>query len=348
MRRLRILHVIGGGDTGGAMSHLLPLLSALERAGCEVHLACLGEGGLADQAERRGLSVVRLDMSSPRDLRVLAPLRRLISAGSPAAHAPARRWDVVHAHGMRANLPVRLVTRGMRRPFCIFTTVHSDLRLDYDSARLAGVYQGLDRATLSWVDEVICVSASLRDLLIERGYPVERLTSVHSGLETATPAVAGTSVVAPASTSGVAEAGATAANSPTARVGTIARLVAVKDIDLMLEVGGRLRRTHPRMQMVIVGDGPERERLERVSAVAGLAGVVRFTGRLDDVGAVLRELDVYLTTSLFEGGVSMSVLEAMAAGVPVVTTDAGGVAEAVVDGETGYVVRRDLERGALA
>ena len=62
----------------------------------------------------------------------------------------------------------------------------------------------------------------------------------------------------------------------------------------------------------------------------------------------LRGLDVFLVTSVYEGGVSMSVLEAMAAGLPVVVTAAGGVEEAVVDGETGFVVTRDQERGALA
>ena len=100
--------------------------------------------------------------------------------------------------------------------------------------------------------------------------------------------------------------------------------------------------------MIIVGDGPERDRLEGVATSLGLDGIARFTGRLAEIGTVMRGLDVYLVTSLFEGGVSMSVLEAMAAGVPVVTTAAGGVEEAVVDGETGYVVTHDLERGALA
>jgi glycosyltransferase involved in cell wall biosynthesis len=116
----------------------------------------------------------------------------------------------------------------------------------------------------------------------------------------------------------------------------------------MLKVAGLLRRTHPDMELIVVGDGPERERLETLATRTGLAGAVRFTGWMDDLGPMFDELDVYLVTSLFEGGVSMSVLEAMAAGLPVVTTASGGVAEAVVDGETGYVVTCDQERGALA
>jgi glycosyltransferase involved in cell wall biosynthesis len=125
-------------------------------------------------------------------------------------------------------------------------------------------------------------------------------------------------------------------------------LVPVKDIDLALEVAGLLRRTHPEVEVVVVGDGPERVRLEALAADIGLAKVVRFTGRLEGARSALGGFDVYLVTSVFEGGVSMAVLEAMEQGLPVVTTDAGGVAEAVVDGVTGYVVTRDLERGAPA
>jgi len=335
---LRVLHLIGGGDTGGAMSHLLPLLSALERSGCDVYLACLGEGGLARQAAQRGLTVSVLPMGGPRDPRVIGPLRRLLSMGpagmgggeAAAGRSPAARWDVVHTHGMRANLPTRLASRSLRDRPCMFTTVHSDLRLDYASVALARAYDGLDRATVGWVDGIICVSDALKALLIERGYPAKRLITVHSGLEAVGDQVGGKS------------------RSGRPRIGTVARLVAVKDIDLLLEVAGRLRRTHPQVESVVVGDGPERGRLEALAFEMGLTEAVHFTGRLDDAGPTLASLDVYLVTSVFEGGVSMSVLEAMAAGLPVVTTDAGGVAEVVVDGETGYVVSRDQERGALA
>jgi len=375
MRRLHVLHVIGGGDTGGAMTHLLPLLSALERADCDVHLLCLGEGGLAEAASHRGLSVFVLPMANAWDPRVLVPLRRLL-AGGPAAlaalragetagpaagssqarmdaprpgtardamaahgaagHGAPTRWDVVHTHGMRANQPVRLAVRGRRRRPCVVATVHSDLRSDYASPHLVRLYLGLDRVTLSSVDAVICVSDGLRALLVARGYPAERLITVRSGIEWLEAAAQ------PPETAAAAEP----ARGP--RVGTVARLVPVKDVGLLLEVVALLRRTIPEIEAVVVGDGPERARLHAQAVALGLEGVVRFAGRLADVRPMLAEMDVYLVTSVFEGGVSMSVLEAMAAGVPVVTTAAGGVAEAVKDGDTGFVVVRDRERGALA
>src|SRR5660398_195759 len=116
--------VLWGGDTGGAMTYLLPLVAALRREGVDACLICLGGGGLAEAAEERGLPVEVLPMAHRWDPRVTGGVNRAFSGA---------RWDVIHAHGMRANLPLRLVrlVRGIRnygrpgnRP-CLFSTVHS-------------------------------------------------------------------------------------------------------------------------------------------------------------------------------------------------------------------------------
>ncbi len=343
MRRLRVLHVIGGGDTGGAMTHLLPLLSSLALAECDVTLLCLGEGGLANEAQERGLSVRVLPMSNPWDVAVLPALRAAVAEEG---------WDVVHTHGMRANLPVRAVFPWRTRRPCLFTTVHSDLLLDYSSPLLARAYQALDRATLGRVDNVIAVSDSLRSLLLQRGYPEDRTVRIWSGIEWheetgATGLSSAGDVSALSGGDGAAAPGA----ARRARLGTVARLAAVKDIALLLETTALVRRSVPEAECVVVGDGPERAALEARAHELGLdgpEGAVRFTGRIEQVAPVLAGMDVFVVTSVYEGGVSMSVLEAMAAGLPVVSTAAGGVAEAVEDGVTGFVVSRDRERGALA
>lgn len=340
------------------MSHLLPLLSALERAGTEVRLLCLGEGGLADEARRRGLVLGVLPMDGPRDTSVVRPLRRLlgagpaemeaiISGGEPGRHGALHagpRWDVVHTHGMRANLPVRLAFQGLRPRPCLFTTVHSDLGLDYSSLVVARTYRTLDRATVGFVDKVICVSDDLRSLLLARGYPAGRLLTIHSGLEPFGPREL---VPAQDPQPDGASVGVSGAPHPP-RIGTVARLVPVKDVGLLLEAAGFLRRSVLDLEVVIVGDGPERARLEADAAALGLETVTRFTGRLSDVRPTLADLDVYVVTSVYEGGVSMSVLEAMAEGIPVVTAAGGGVSEAVENNVTGFVVPRVGEREELA
>jgi len=335
---LRVLHVIGGDDTGGAMSHLLPLLSALREAGCEAELLCLGEGGLAAQAKERGLPVLVLPMSQAHDWRVLGPLRQvLLRAGTRGF------WQIVHTHGMRAHLPTRLVLVGRGERPCLAATIHSDIRLDYPllTARL---YELLDRATLRPVELIVCVSEALKELVVARGYPASRVVVVRSGLEPGR--ILSLSLLAQARR---------AAEGRPLRVGTVARLVKAKRLELLLEGMAALRRTHPMVEALVAGDGPERAALESLASDLGLEGAVRFLGRVAKVEEVLGEIDVYVVTSVFEGGVSLAVLEAMAAELPVVATAAGGVAEAVVDGETGFLVgdqmlaaREECRRGQRA
>jgi glycosyltransferase involved in cell wall biosynthesis len=352
---LRVLHVIGGEDKGGATTYLLPLLSALERAHCDVRLLCLGEGSLAEKARKRGLAVTVLPMKNAHDPSILRPLRRLLSGRAPVSRAEAEQWDVVHTHGMRANLPVRLVTRGLVRSFCLFTTIHSDLRMDYASAWAVRLYPLIDRATISAVDTIVCTSDGLRTLLIERGYPAARLITIRSGLE-APNASALSAGSEEAATTRFPRPGGGLEDDPREReaaqseprIGTVARLVPVKDLPLLLEVAAALRRTHPKAVVVIAGDGPERDRLEAMAADSGLSGMVHFVGQVDDARPLMTGLDVYVVTSVFEGGVSLAMLEAMSVGVPVVATAAGGVAEAVVDGVTGYLADRGQARDALA
>ena len=322
-----VLHVIGGGDTGGAMSHLLPLLTALRRAGCDARLLALGAGGLADAARARGIPVRVLPMRNAYDPRVLRDLRDVLSA-TP--------WDVVHTHGMRANLPVRLLFRTLPRDGrpCLFTTVHSDLELDYGSSLKVKAYGLLERGSAPGVDRIVCVSDGLRRRLEQRGYDPERLVTIHSGVElerlglaaeplSATSAAAwgaGAGLVedapptsdaprvvpgppappcpvctpvaaGPASTTeerAAAEAALTRAAEPTAgaevpaltrtattepehppTIGTVARLVPVKDVALLLEAAARLLGDFPGLRVVVVGDGPERPRLEAAAAALG-------------------------------------------------------------------------------
>ncbi len=349
MRRLRVLHVIGGGDTGGAMTYLLPLLSGLRRERCDAQLLCLGAGGLAEEAARRGLPVEVLPMANPWDVRVLPYIRRRLNSGA---------WDAVHTHGMRANQPIRAIMRTLRRPPALFTTVHSDLALDYPLLQ-AWAYMALDRLTAGEVDGFFCVSAELAGRLAARGVPRRRIHVVYPGVEvppapygggpaaTANPAAATPpSTATPAATAPVRDTAA-GSSQPSPVIGTVARLVAVKDLGLLLETAKRLAPRRPGLRVLVIGDGPERAALEREAATLGLERIVEFRGEVRPVWAALAELDVYVLTSLSEG-VPISVLEAMSVGLPVVAASVGGLPEVIQEGVTGYLVERNAPRAAIA
>ncbi len=120
-------------------------------------------------------------------------------------------------------------------------------------------------------------------------------------------------------------------------IGTAARLDPVKDLGTLLGALAILRRVVPDAELAVIGEGPERERLEAVARAAGVERAVRFLGYRADARLLLPGLDAYANASTHEG-VSLTVLEAMAAALPVVATHVGGTPEVVVHGETGLLV----------
>jgi glycosyltransferase involved in cell wall biosynthesis len=131
-------------------------------------------------------------------------------------------------------------------------------------------------------------------------------------------------------------------------IGTIGRIEPQKNFDGFLDAAAAVHRQRPDARFRIVGQGSERGRLEARVAGMGLGGVVRFVGTTDDVAGVLAELDQFWLTSNWEGTPNV-VLEAMAAGVPVIATRAGGIPEVVSDSCSGILVEAgDMDAVAAA
>src|SRR5687767_993446 len=175
---------------------------------------------------------------------------------------------------------------------------------------------------------VCAVSADLKQHMIDEGFPARRIQVVHNGIDPARRPTAIHRHVA-RELLGL---------SPDAFVvGTVGRLDPVKNLRLMLQAHAMVLQRHPHAHAVFVGDGAERAALEATAANLGITGSVTFAGYRPDVRTLLPAFDVYLNCSNYEG-VSLTILEAMAAGLPVVATPVGGNPEVVVDHETGFLV----------
>jgi glycosyltransferase involved in cell wall biosynthesis len=120
-------------------------------------------------------------------------------------------------------------------------------------------------------------------------------------------------------------------------IGTVARLAEQKGLRYLLEAVPLVLGRYPDARFVLVGEGEAREELEALANALGVEDTVTFVGHRDDVAAELAAFDVFAFPSLFEG-LCLAVIEAQAAGVPVVATPVGGIRETVVDGETGLLV----------
>jgi glycosyltransferase involved in cell wall biosynthesis len=124
-------------------------------------------------------------------------------------------------------------------------------------------------------------------------------------------------------------------------IGCVGRLELEKNQSAVLSVAARLNSDTQRCDVLLIGDGPERESLKQQAIDLGIANRVRFLGRMDDVRCALRTLDVFVLPSIAVETFSNAALEAMAMSLPVVLSDIAGAREMVVDGETGFLYGKD-------
>jgi glycosyltransferase involved in cell wall biosynthesis len=266
-----------------------------------------------------------------------SPLASLVYVAAALARLLRRRarTDLVHAHGALSPATIALGGRLLGLP-CLVTVLgtgdHGDL------ARLARKPLGRIRARLlfrsAWF---AALSAEARQELLARGVPAERILTLPNGVDVA--------VYRPASDEERRRLRERLGLPGDGFVGTfVGRLHPVKDVDTLLAAAALV----PELTLVVVGDGPERERLEGLAARLGSEGRVSFRGLSSDVADVLRASDAFLLSSHGEG-MSNALLEAMACGLPCLASrSVGGAAELLGAGRGVLLPRGDVEAWAAA
>jgi glycosyltransferase involved in cell wall biosynthesis len=184
-----------------------------------------------------------------------------------------------------------------------------------------------NRILASFPRAVCAVSAELGAHLVAEGFPQSQVEVVHNGIDVGP---------LPNAAERREVRAALGANDDAIVVGSVARLDPVKDLGSLLHAAAALRVTGRSVVVALVGDGPERPALEQLAGSLGIAGNVRFLGHRDDARRWLAGWDLYVNCSVSEG-VSLTILEAMAAALPVVATKVGGTPE-VLDHTSGVLV----------
>lgn len=315
--RPRVTHVIDRLGLGGMESVALAVMDATRDRYEHIVIGLRERGELAVRAEAMGVAVESIDKQAGKDPAAYGRLYRRLRVLAP---------DIVHSYNIGAidaALPARLA--GCRR------IVHAEHGRDAaDPNGTHAKYRWLRRLLAPAISRFVPVSADLARWLTEDiRIPASRIALIRNGIDTAR--------FAPGEVRDVA--GLPSADGRTRIIGTIGRLDPVKGFDDLIEAMARLSRMPdaPPVHLVIVGDGPERARLtERIQAL-GLEARVTLIGQRDDAEALLRRFDVYVCASIAEG-IALTVLEAMATGLPVIATAVGGNPELVADGETGVLV----------
>ena len=312
--RPRVMHVVLTLCPGGTEGLVVEMCRRLPPR-FDVTVCCLDEeGAWAAGLRARGVEVIALKR---------APGFRPDIGRRIAAIAAERGVSVLHCHQYSPFVYGWIAARWNRRLKIVYT----------EHGRLSDAPPSLKRRLvnplLSRFDgTVVAVSHELRDYMIAAKFPPARVEVVHNGITPGAPATGLDRIVARRSLGLEPDA---------LTFMTVARLDPVKDLRTLLDAFSILRGAMPRARLVIVGDGPEREGLQLRSAAPDLDGAVIFAGYRGDVRSLLPAADVYVSSSISEG-VSITILEAMAAGIPVVATAVGGTPEVLVGGTGGALV----------
>ena len=328
MEKIKIMEMINQPILGGGQTALLLLAESLDRDVFEVFVCSGEEGPLSLEARKRGLVFV----TAPLDKRIGVGTRKPI-----ASLLKELKIDLLHTHGGVAGFHGRTAARSAGTPVVVHT-LHGIHYLHYRSPFLRRLYVLLERRYSRFTDRLILVCQSdLRQARKHRLAPERKMAVILNGTDVPpSPGADGLSRLR-------SELG-----WPPGRpvIGTVARLHRQKGIIHLLRAGQTILRAVPDSLIVIVGDGPEAERLKREADQMGLGQQCLFLGARDDAGALMALFDVYVLPSLWEG-LPFVLVEAAALGRSIVATAVDGVPEILEDGRTGILVP-PANPGALA
>ena len=317
--RTRVLHVIDSLDLGGAQVVVLNLLEHADRKRFEVEAACLhGHGVFWKRLCDTGLPIHSL---SPH---------RLFPIYLPALASLIlrRRYEIVHCHLLGANLLAKPLAALLGVPIRINHDHCNDKR---DNPH--GIVATADRLANRLSTHICAVSETTRSFLREsENIAADRVSTIHNGinLETFQPR--------PHLRSSTRSRWDLPEDAFV--VGGIGRLTYQKNFALFLEVASAVIKHHPHAVFVIAGTGEDDSALREQAANLGLGSQIRFLGHIEEISLLYPALDVLLLPSRYEG-LPITVLEAMAVGLPIIASRLDGIAEVLVDGESGYLVEPD-------
>ncbi len=321
MRRpkIKIVHVLHSFEVGGLENGVVNLINHLDWDVYSHTVCCITRSGaLVGRLRREDVSIIELEKAAGNDWWLPIRLARVLRALNPDI-VHTRNWGTVDGilAGRLAGVPV--VIHGEHG--------HTVLEVDGRNRK-----RRLGRRALSpFVDRFVTVSDSLRDWLHHAvGIAREKLTTIYNGVDLAR----FDRVDSPEAVR--SKHGFTREDL---LVGTVGRLDPIKDQESLIRAVGRLLGDHPHLKLVVIGDGPCYSTLQALIHQLDAADRVFLLGEREDVPEVLQALDVYVLPSISEG-MSNTILEAMAVGLPVIATRVGGNPELVLDGSTGFLVPR--------
>lgn len=320
-RRLRVLHLIHTMAYGGVETAVLNWIRAIDRSQFDVHLACFANPGeterpFVEAAQRMGLPVAKIEWSRRK------PVWR--ASGQLAQMLRDRQIDIVHAHNCYADVVTAVAARRVK----VKTITTAYVWFNFRNWK-RDLIQWIDAKAMGWFD---CVTAHCENTRIEtckRGISAREVRTLICGFETHR-----AELDASARNRRRAELGA----SPTDTVlVNVARFYPEKAQEFLLECFVRILEQRPGTWLWLAGVGPLEDQLRQKVDSLGIGSRVRFLGFVVDLPGLLAMADVQVHPAFIEG-VPLAICEGMAAGLPIVASQVGGLPEILDNGANGVLV----------
>ena len=316
--RTKILFVIDGLEFGGGERVFLQLAAGL-RDRYQVFVASMSGGIFEHELKQLGIKNYPVDMSRRISLKPIRQIKKIIRNN---------KIDLLHSQGARADFFARIAGRLAGVPH-IFCTIAMPVE-GFDVGLLhKKIYRFMDQLTERYVERFIVVSDSLKQTLVKgRGIPAHQVVRIYNGIELSQyhPNVEYGNL---RSEWGIPQ--------EIPLIGAIGRMVWQKGFEYLIECVPEIVRAYPNAKILIVGDGPLKDKLKVKSEKLKVADKIIFAGFRSDIKEILSAIDVLVIPSLLEG-FPMITLEVMAMAKPIVATNIDGITEQITDGVDGILV----------
>lgn len=317
---MKVLHLISGGDNGGAKTHLITLLKKLIQDGISVELLCIMEGPFTRDAKKANIPITIIEQKTRFSMKPISDIRDYIKNGN---------FDIVHCHGARANYIAWFIKKKFKVPF--ITTLHSDYKLDFkDSFYKQAIFMPINSIALRNFDYILAVTKSFKDMLIERGFNQDKIRIIYNGIN-----MNDTGDFLPPTE--FLKQYNIDYDENKIYIGIVARLQIVKGLMEFLNASKILVEKHKNLVFLIAGNGDMEKEMKTFINKNNLENNVYMLGFVTDMSSFYNSININTLTSYSES-FPYALLEGARQKKTAVATDVGGISEMIQTGKTGFVV----------
>jgi polysaccharide pyruvyl transferase CsaB len=313
---LKVLHLIGGGDVGGAKSHVLSLVKELGKY-IDVKIISFRTGIFSLDAKEMGINIQVVKSGN-----IIADVKTVLNI------IKSEEYDIIHSHGAKANMVACVIKKYLSIP--TVTTVHSDYQLDYiDNVFKKYTFGLINTMALRYIDYHIGVSQEFQNMLIKRHFNTEKIFSVYNGISFSPNKLSYTKM-------NFFKRFNLELTEDQIVIGILARLHPIKGIDIFLRAAKEVIKLHPSVVFFIGGDGDEKENLIKLSENLGISKNVYFLGFLNDPYEFMDVIDINILSSHSES-FPYVILEGAKQKKATISSDVGGISDLIRSGANGFL-----------